>query len=123
MATWSPREGWEYLVVARRFAFGGVGVGGDTSTGEFAFHAVLRARNAPLLFKAVFVQGTEEGKLYALCGIRATARSDFDSYATILVGTNAEVTIQSGCIVNEERAAEVVKRIRDGTYDSHFSQR
>jgi hypothetical protein len=58
-----------------------------------------------------------------LCGIRATDRSDFDSYAAILVGTNAEVTVQSGCIVYEERAAEVVKRIRDGAYDSHFTKR
>ena len=112
--------------MARRFALSGVGFAGNTSTGEFAFRAVLRSRSAPEVFRLVFspgAQATEEGKLYALCGIRATDRSDFDSYAAILVGTNAEVTVQSGCIVYEERAAEVVKRIRDGAYDSHFTKR
>ena len=123
MATWTPKEGWEYLVVARRFAFGGVSDDGHTSTGEFSFRAVLRSHNAPQLFKAVFFQGTEEGKLYALCGIRVTDRSAFDSYASILVSTNAEVTTQFGCAVLHEPAPEVVKRIHDGTYDSHFWQR
>jgi hypothetical protein len=126
IATWTPREGFEYLIVARSFAFGGIGYDGRTSTGEYAFRAVLRAPDAPTLFKTILspgAQATEEGKLYALCGIRATDRSDFDSYADILVGTNAEVTVQSGCTVYEESATEVVKRIRDGDYDSQFTKR
>ena len=112
--------------MARRFALGGVGASGDISTGEFAFRAVLRSRSAPELFKLVFspgAQATEEGKLYALCGIRATERAAFDQYAAALVSTNAEVTIQAGCSVGHRKAADVVKRIADGVYDARVSGR
>jgi hypothetical protein len=125
-ATWTPGEGYEYLIVARRFALGGVGAVGQTSTGEYAFRAVLRSRSAPDVFRLVFspgAQATEEGKLYALCGIRATDRSAFDSYAAILLSTNAEVTTQRGCSVGGEKVADVVKQISDGVYDSYFSKR
>src|SRR5215468_6557000 len=74
MAAWSPREreGFQHLLVARRFSFGGVGIAGLTSTGESAFQAVLEGRNAAEIFKVILSPGTnvtEEGKLYALCGI------------------------------------------------------
>lgn len=125
-ATWTTGEGIDYLIVARCFSLGGVGPSGNTSTGEFAFRAVLRSRNATKLFKEVFypgVRATEEGKLYALCGIRATDRAAFDQYAAMVVSTNAEVTTQTGCIVFDERAVDVVKRIADGVYDSDFTKR
>jgi len=125
-ATWTPFEGYEYLIVARRFALGSVGADGGTSTGEYAFRAVLRAQNAPEVFRAVLspgAQATEEGKLYALCGIRATDRSAFERYAVELVSTNAEVTTMRGCCVGSEKAADVVKQISDGVYDWHFTRR
>ena len=121
--SWTSHEGFEYLIVARQFAFGGVGVAGATSTGEFAFRAVLRSRDSAKIFKLVFLQGTEEGKLYALCGIRAADRAAFDSYAKLIVSTNAEVTTMRGCIIGHEKAADVVKRITDGVYDMHFVTR
>ena len=125
--SWTPSQGYEYLIVARQFALGGVGPSGHTSTGEVAFQAVLRARNPAQIFKLVFSHGlfeaTEEGKLYALCGIRATDRAVFDSYAKLIVSTNSEVTTMRGCIIGHEKAADVVKRITDGVYDSHFVTR
>ncbi len=125
IATWTPREGSEYLIVARRFALGGVGVGAETSTGEYAFRAALRSRNPQVVFGLILspgAQATEEGKLYALCGVRATDRASFDRYAAMVVSTNAEVVTQSGCIVGHERAAEVVKRIAAGEYDQYFTK-
>jgi hypothetical protein len=121
--SWTPHEGYEYLIVARRFALGGVGIAGATSTGEFAFRAVLRSRSPAQIFKLMFSQGTEEGKLYALCGIRATDRAAYDSYAKLIVSTNAEVTTMRGCIVGHEKAADVVKRIADRVYDSYCTNR
>ena len=126
IANWSPREGFEYLIVARRFSLGGVGVAGDTSTGEYAFRAVLRSKSAAEIFKVVLspgAQATEEGKLYALCGIRATDRPAFEHYASMLAGTNAEVTTQSGCIVSGEPASSAIKRIADGVYDTYLVTR
>jgi hypothetical protein len=124
--TWTPGEGYEYLIVARHFELGGVGVAADTSTGEFAFRAALRSRNPKVVFGLILspgAQATEEGKLYALCGVRATDRASFDRYAAIVAGTNAEVTTMSGCIVGHERAADVVKRIAAGDYDQYFTKK
>jgi hypothetical protein len=126
-ASWTPQEGYEYLIVARQFAFGGISVNGHTSTGEVAFQAVLRSRDAVQIFKLVFSQGpnegTAEGKLYALCGIRATDRAAFESYAKLIASTDADVTTMRGCIIGHEKAADVVKRITDGVYDSNFVTR
>jgi hypothetical protein len=128
MTAWTPREreGFQHLMAARRFSFGGVGIDGHTSTGEYAFRAVMQGRSAAEIFKVILSPGTvvtEEGKLYALCGIRATDRVSFDKYATILVSTNIVVATQSGCVILHEKAEDVVKRIGDGAYDSHFSKR
>ena len=126
IANWTPREGFEYLIVARRFSLGGVGFAGATSTGEYAFRAVLRSKSAAEVFKGLLspgAQATEEGKLYALCGIRTTDRPAFEHYASTLAGTNTTVTTQSGCIVDREPASSVVKRIADGVYDAYIVTR
>jgi hypothetical protein len=123
-ASWTALEGYEYLIVARCFALGGVGPAGQTSTGEFAFQSVLRSPNASDVFRLILSPGshsTEEGKLYALCGIRAKQRSAFDNLASTVASTNAEVITQSGCVVMHERAADVVSRIRAGSYDFHIA--
>lgn len=122
--SWTPFEGHEYLVVARGFALGGVGYAGQTSTGEYAFRAVMRAHNASDVFKAILspqVETTDEGKLYALCGLRARDRAAFDAYSTTLTGSNAEVTTIRGCLTCKQKVAEVVKQIGDGYYDSELS--
>jgi hypothetical protein len=126
IASWTPREGFEYLLVTRRFSLGGVGVDGRTSIGEYAFRAVLRARNPAGIYKLLLspgAQATEEGKLYALCGLRATDRAMFHEQAAIIVTNNPQVTTQSGCIAGLEGAAEVVKRISNGVYDAYFKKR
>jgi len=126
IATWTPGEGYEYLIVARRFSLGPVSFDARTSTGEFAFRAVLRGQNARQIFKLILspgAQATEEGRLYALCGLRATDRAAFEEQATIMARNNPEVTTQSGCIVARGRAAEEIKRISEGAYDSYFAKR
>ncbi len=126
IASWTPYEGFEYLLVARRFSLGGAGINCTTTTGEYAFRAVLRGRNPAGIFKLVLspgAQATEEGKLYALCGLRATDRAVFGEQAAIIVTNNPQVTTESGCIVSRERAADVVRRISDGDFDAFFTKR
>jgi hypothetical protein len=120
---WSSDEGYEQLITIQRFSFGGVGIVGTISDGEFAFRAVLRSPESAKLFKTAYLQATEEGKLYALCGIRATDRSSFENYAAALRSTTNEVAIQSGCIVDGEKVAKVVRQIADGVYDSYLAER
>ncbi len=124
--SWTSQEGYEYLLVAQDFAFGGIGIAGQTSTGEYAFHAVLRSLGAAEVFKLMLSPGahaTEEGKLYALCGIRATDPAEFNQYAATVASTDAKVNTESGCMIDEEKVAEVVKRIANGGYDFHLKQR
>jgi hypothetical protein len=120
---WSPREGYEHLVGIKRFAFGGVGFFGGTSNGEFAFCAILKSPKASDLFKDIYLQGTDEGKLYALCGLRVIDHDAFNHYFAIFRTENKRITTQSGCVIREEPAGEVIQRIVAGYYDSHFTER
>jgi hypothetical protein len=100
-----------------------VGASADTSAGELAFRSILRSRDPQQVFGLVLSRGTEEGKLYALCGIRATDRASFARYAAIVASTNAEVRTLSGCIGSHEPAADVVGRIAAGVYDQYLREK
>jgi hypothetical protein len=79
----------------------------------------MKTHDAPQIFKAILspgAQATIEGKLYALCGIRATDRAEFDKYASIVVENDTEATTMRGCCVGKEKVADLVKQIRDGYY-------
>jgi hypothetical protein len=119
--SWSSQEGMEHLIAARTFAFGGVGIVGTTSDGEYAFRAILKNPEAPTLFKTAYTQATVEGQLYALCGIRATDRSSFDDFASPLRSETRDVATMSGRIATNEPIASVVKRIASGGYDQYFT--
>jgi len=107
------------LMKVKCFAFGGVGYAGATSKGEIAFHAVLASTNALELFNSVLSRGTDEAKLYALCGIRSLQRESFDSAAKPLLAADPRVNTMSGCLLAEEKASAVIRRIAEGAYDSY----
>jgi hypothetical protein len=106
----------------RSFAFGGVGFAGIPSEGELAFRAVLAGTNPLPYFKAIFTNGTVEAKLYALCAIRLLSPHEFDKYASAILSSNAVVRTMSGCIGLEEPVADVLGRIKRGSYDRYFGR-
>jgi len=114
-------EACQRLMAVTRFAFGGVGFAGTTSTGEHSFKTVLASDDGLKLFHVILAKGSDEAKLYALCGIRRLEPQSFETAATPLVKKNPEVTTMSGCLVQSEEAATVVKRISSGVYDSFAS--
>lgn len=122
-ADWTPSQGFDHLVAARCFAFGGVGFAGITTPEEFAFRAVMRSPDSTELFKQAFSKATNEGKLYALCGLRATDRPAFDAYAATVIKRNPKVSTASGCLFDTEPAADVLQRITNGVYDPFFTKR
>jgi hypothetical protein len=120
--TWTPEEAYEHLIKVRCFAFGGVGRAGQTSTGEVAFRAILRSDKGAELFKSAISEGSEEAKLYSLCGIRLLDRTSFAASAQPLSKGDSEVTTMSGCIGGHETVGAVVRQIADGVYDPYLKQ-
>jgi len=117
---YSPQEGYQRLIAVKLFAFGGIGIAGQTSQGELAFRAVLKSNNAVEQFRAVLSEGTDAAKLYALCGIRVLDRSAFETEAAALRRANPAVTTMSGCMIGHEKAGDVVQEIATGVYDLYL---
>jgi hypothetical protein len=115
----SVQTAHEQLLNIKCFAFGGVGYAGTTSLGEIAFRAGLESTNALELFEITLTKGTDEAKLYALCGIRSLNKKSFDTSAKALKEADAKVRTMSGCLVTEEKVSVVIKRIADGIYDRY----
>ena len=103
---------------AKSFAFGGVGVAGTISSSELSFREVMNSANALKRFHAILESGTNEAKLYALCGIRALDPGACDSAAAALIKSDPQVETISGCMIGHQGAAGVIKNIRDGRYDA-----
>jgi len=117
MSTNSPIE---TLLQIRTFAFGGVGYAGIRSPGEVAFRAIITNKNASEVFSAVLTNGTTEGKLYAFTAVRKLSQGKFEPEATHL-DPNATVVTRSGCFIRQEKASEVLARIRAGSYDTFIN--
>lgn len=58
------------LIKAEIFAFGGIGIAGQTSEGEAAFGAVVRKKEAIRFILAAFEYGSEHARCYALVALR-----------------------------------------------------
>jgi hypothetical protein len=120
---WRAQEGYEHLLKTKIFAFGRIGYWGQTSDGEFAFRAVLKSPKAAELFKDIYLRATDEGKLYALCGLGRLDPNAFDHYAEILRSKESQVLSMSGDVGTYEPVGAVIQRIKDGIYDSYFAKR
>ena len=115
-------QAYANLLEVTFFAFGGVGLSGRISEGEEAFHTVLVSTNALSLFRKALAKGSNEAKVYALCGIHHLDKGSFDSASKALVAANPEIKTITGCLVGREKAATIVKRIADGLYDRPVSR-
>lgn len=120
--TLKREDAFQKLLAIRIFAFGGVGEAGVTSEGEKAFHAVAARTNALELFTLAATNGTDEAKMYGLCGVRKLAPDRFDRYAIPLLIGNQSVTTMAGCIVLTQKASNVVAQIRAGMYDASVAK-
>jgi hypothetical protein len=118
----TSQTAYQKLLTVKEFAFGGVGVAGVTSQGELAFRAVLTSPNALELFKSALSTGTNECKLYALCGIRKLEPRSFDNYSQALIQANPAVTTIGGCIIAPQEARSLIKSISAGHYDRYISR-
>src|SRR5437763_4638600 len=115
---WRPAESppvrtpYEQLIVSTHLSFGGVGYGGFTSRGEVAFHSIMLTTNALQTFFRVLTNGTPAAQLYALCAIQERTPQTFEESARSLVMCNPKVEQMRGCFFWEERASNVINRMR-----------
>lgn len=114
------QQAYQKLLSTKIFAFGGVGFAGTTSEGEKAFHTVAASTNALELFTAVLKNGTREGQMYGLCGIRSISRQSFDAHARALASADTRIMMMSGCLASEESLSSVIARLAAGAYDLHI---
>jgi hypothetical protein len=73
---------------------------------------IIGRSNALEVLSNVVTNGTPEAKLYALCGIRDLAPEIFEDTAKPLLISNPKVEVMRGCFFWQERASNVVARIR-----------
>lgn len=108
---------WQSLQVADVFAFGPIGIGGDTSSGELSMRILARYPNAVAIFQRIIRSCRTEGQLYALVALHAL---DPAAYAEARKNVAAEqrVSSQAGCIGGKVALADVLKEVDAGRYDT-----
>jgi hypothetical protein len=111
-----PR-GCETLRSAPRFAVGHVGRAGAISREEAALHDLVSRPSASANLHKLLLEATLPGQLYALWGLAAAGDPDFPKVAEKYAAIDTPVETMSGCLVENEAASSIVKKIREGEYD------
>jgi hypothetical protein len=104
------------LAKVDRFAFGPTGYAGVISQGEKDYKSVLSRSSAREDFEKLYLVGNPQAKCYALVGIRKLNPSRFKELSDSLRRSRDDVVTESGCIVDHETFAAVLKRIEAGRY-------
>ena len=99
------------------FAFGGIGVAGITSPGEYAFKSVLASDSAEADFLQILKTGTPQAQCYALVGLRIKDRPVFDEQVKRFAASHQKVDTCAGCAPMTLPMSSVVATIQKGSYD------
>ncbi|MEP6673340.1 MAG: hypothetical protein ABJF10_29595 [Chthoniobacter sp.] len=99
------------------FAFGGIGVAGITSPGEYAFKSVLASDSAAADFLQILKAGTPQAQCYALVGLRLKDRPVFDEQVKRFASSSQKVDTCAGCAPMTLPMSSVVATIQKGSYD------
>ena len=107
------------------FAFGGVGFAGKTSQGEIDFRIIESQPPTVALeeFEKVYATGDAAAKSYALVGIRQLDRERFSELLHSLQGSQQNVLIMQGCIIQKQKLADIVRTIDAGRFDGYWEAR
>ncbi|MBX3243286.1 MAG: hypothetical protein KF685_02315 [Acidobacteria bacterium] len=101
------KQAYSSLSKVRRFAIGGVGYSAERSSGEASLEILIEEKNAIRAFSQLITDGTLEGGLYGLFGLKMLGcecyEAELTRYKELVFGKNSreEFTIQSGCSVIE----------------------
>ena len=111
------------LAGAKSFAFFARVASGTVVSGRRSFSQVLHRPNSVACFKQIVATGNNQGKMYALLGLRELDRRQFNvelerlkkqSFAVVVLATAEQGKLQT------ERSSTVLKQIADGGYHDGF---
>jgi len=98
------KQAYSTLVRVQMFSVGGIGYSGQTSKGELALDVLIEENQATLSFKQLIADGTLEGGLYGVVGLKMLGCDCFDQeflrYKELHFGKDntEKFTIQFGCM-------------------------
>ena len=101
------KQAYEKLLKVKLFAIGGIGYSGEISEGEKLFDVLLEEKEAMSAFKSLVKNGTIEGGVYGLFGLKMIDCDCFqqefaDFKKSKTSGNNKEIfNSQSGCSLIE----------------------
>lgn len=96
------KQAYQTLLKIKLFAIGGIGYSGETSEGEKMFDVLLEEKEANSVFKSLVKDGTSEGGLYGLFGLKmidcGCFQSEFETYKKGKILDDKELfSMMSGC--------------------------
>ncbi|HEY3038740.1 MAG TPA: hypothetical protein VGJ66_08385 [Pyrinomonadaceae bacterium] len=118
------------------FGIGRVGYGGEISQEELALYQLLEEREAVEALKSLVTEGSYEGGLYGLLGLRLRGKEEFNRAVEIynarkelpewqttgsfgcFRASGDTVTTMDGCIISTEPREKVVTSLQSGRYES-----
>ncbi len=101
------------------FAFGGIGIGGQTSNGELQFREIYTS-DAPLAgFDRWAANGTPAQRAYALVGFYTLDPVRYQMLKDSVQNTTDTFATMRGCIVMPLTYAALISQIEKGRYDSY----
>jgi hypothetical protein len=105
------RDAFDKLMTADRFESAAVGDGGSLSTYAAAVRTLVRERDAPAVFQALYDRGSVVARLYALAAFWYLRPGEF---VALVRDTRARdgatrVTTQNGCLIGEETVAKLLE--------------
>jgi len=110
------REAFDDLMTAKRFESSAVGDGGALSHSAAAVRTLIREREAPAAFQALYDRGSAVTRLYALAAFWYLRPGDFVALVREVRQRDGDATIETetGCIISREKVADLLeKRTRD----------
>jgi len=96
---------------ARWFGIGGFGIAGTITREEIAFQSIRRSSRAREQFQKILTEGTVEGRMYALLGLKRLNTPDYETLTLPYQRSKVLVQRYSGCLRFTEPTYAVVQWI------------
>jgi len=106
----------EILRHAERVESNSLGPAGVPSCLAAAYRHIKQQRNAGALFLDLARNATPAGRAYALAGLYATRRADFDMLAAEFARDAQPIETVDTCLVSRDTPAAILWRIRNGDF-------
>ena len=108
------------LLKADAFQGAAIGIAGTLSDGVRAFRILARDKEAAAHFDRIAREGTPAGRLYALAGLYVVDPAAYRRLRQGAVSPETKVQTTFGCIMSQEDAATLLRRIDNGDYSAEF---